>query len=147
VLPAAIAQANNLPAPFNIRAGDTLKIPGVPWPEIVAGPVCPPQFDSPYPGLAYVTATPVTSPLPGLTLAVSPLCITNCAAQAGEYTVQVDAQASGGVPPYEYAPAARFWINVPHCKNWEGTVTVSDAQGQTTSAHWTYTDPGCPPAP
>src|SRR5205823_11253924 len=51
VLPAAIAQANGLMTPFTVYPGQTLKIPAVQWDDILPGPVCAPQFKSPYPGL------------------------------------------------------------------------------------------------
>ena len=58
VLPAAIAQANGLVPPFNMAPGQTLAIPEVQWMNVAAGPVCPPQFTSKFPGLSAVTPYP-----------------------------------------------------------------------------------------
>lgn len=57
VLPEAIAAANNLAVNARLSVGSTLVIPAVPWTNISNGPVCQPQFNSPYPGLPFVTAT------------------------------------------------------------------------------------------
>ncbi len=58
VLPTSIAQANGLPALANIFPGQILLIPAAQWVTIAPGPVCPPQFASPFPSLA-ATSTPI----------------------------------------------------------------------------------------
>lgn len=58
VFPNAIASANGLGASATLTVGQALRIPAVRWVNISAGPICPPQFVSPFPGLATVTATP-----------------------------------------------------------------------------------------
>jgi LysM repeat protein len=58
VLPAAISQANNLSATASVEAGQVLAIPQVQWVNISPGPVCAPQFVSPFPGLPLPSATP-----------------------------------------------------------------------------------------
>jgi LysM repeat protein len=60
VLPNAIAQANGIGAGGSLRAGQTITIPAVQWRNIPPGPVCPPQFRSPFPGLP-LTVNTVTS--------------------------------------------------------------------------------------
>jgi LysM repeat protein len=55
--PAAIAAANNLGSNLQLTAGQALRIPAVQWRNISNGPVCPPQFNSPYPGLPVTTPT------------------------------------------------------------------------------------------
>jgi len=75
VEPAAIGAANNLGRDLLITAGQVLRIPAVPWRNISAGPVCPPQFRSPYPGLPVpsvmptLTATPLRTATPTLVAA------------------------------------------------------------------------------
>ncbi len=58
VLPNAIAAANNFAPADALRLGQNLIIPAVPWTDISPGPVCPPQFRSPFPGLPTATVTP-----------------------------------------------------------------------------------------
>ncbi|MBM4424177.1 MAG: LysM peptidoglycan-binding domain-containing protein [Chloroflexi bacterium] len=58
VLPGAIAEANGLGPESFVYPGQVLVIPAAQWFNIPDGPVCNPQFDSPYPGL------PVTTPVP-----------------------------------------------------------------------------------
>lgn len=51
VLPKAIAEANGIELTSTLFVGQVLKIPAVQWANIPAGPVCPPQFPSAFPGL------------------------------------------------------------------------------------------------
>ncbi len=150
VLPAAIAQANGLSQTFFISTGQVLVIPEIQWHPlpIPAGPVCATQFQSIYPGLPVLTATPVASPTPaGLPLVVhlNWNCIGNCGTQAGTYLVQVQVLASGGIMPYTYTPAQEYDVTVPHCTTGQGTAIVASADGQTAQASWKYIDVACPP--
>lgn len=67
VLPNAIAQANNINLGTDVQFGQVLAIPAVQWVNIPPGPVCPPQFDSPFPGLPVSTDTPVATDTPFIT--------------------------------------------------------------------------------
>lgn len=60
VLPSAIAEANGLDTNGTVFAGQTLIIPAVRWFNIPAGPVCPRQFNSPFPGLQPAAPSPTT---------------------------------------------------------------------------------------
>jgi LysM repeat protein len=64
ILPDAIAQANGLTSPFTLTVGQALRMPAVQWVNISPGPVCAPQFQSPYPGLPVITSTPTHTPTP-----------------------------------------------------------------------------------
>ena len=148
VLPAAIAQANGLSQTFLISSGQVLRIPAAQWVDIAPGPVCPPQFASPFPGLSVPTATLQASPTPAgppLAVHLSWRCIANCGSKQGTYQVHVDVLASGGVTPYNYNPAQSFDVrDLPHCVTGQSTVTVTSADGQTARATWTYVDSACP---
>jgi LysM repeat protein len=67
VLPNAIAQANNINIGTDVQFGQVLAIPAVQWVNIPPGPVCPPQFNSPFPGLPVSTDTPVATDTPSIT--------------------------------------------------------------------------------
>lgn len=67
VLPNAIAQANNIDLNAGVQFGQVLAIPAVQWVNIPPGPVCPPQFNSPFPGLPVSTDTPVATVTPSMT--------------------------------------------------------------------------------
>lgn len=69
VLPGAIAAANNLDAAAPLTIGQRLAIPAAQWTTIAAGPVCGPQFQSPFPGLPTATITATLSPAPA-----TPIC-------------------------------------------------------------------------
>jgi type VI secretion system secreted protein VgrG len=98
VLPAAIAQANGLAATMIIVPGQVLKIPAVQWVDISAGPVCPTQFASPYPGLPAsstampsATAAPTDTPQPTDTSAPTNTALPETpvpGAIIGQHTVQ-----------------------------------------------------------
>jgi LysM repeat protein len=148
VLPAAIAQANGLAAPFIVFPGQVLGIPAVQWTDILPGPVCQPQFVSPFPGLPFATNMPPATATPAgppLTLALNLLCIFNCGSQDGDYVVHIEAQANGGLAPYTFTPGQTFDVTSRHCFTAGGLVTVTSADGQTTSAAWSYQDVSCPP--
>jgi LysM repeat protein len=155
VLPAGIAQANGLRAPFTLFAGQTLVIPGIRWDNISAGPVCEPQFQSPYPGLPYLTPTPsqpptpadTATPAPALTIVeVAALCIGNCTDPAAPtYRLRIIVTAVGGAAPLSYSPGKEFDIDLPRCTDGNGTVTVTSADGQTVTGNWIYDDVGCLP--
>jgi LysM repeat protein len=161
VLPAAIAQANGLTTPFTVVPGQTLKIPAVQWTDIIAGPVCAPQFQSPYPGLPVTTPIPPTATAPAgpvatsapptnppptaapLTLTLHFQCLTGC--DGGDtYVVRISAEASGGRAPYTFAPAQVQDLTFPHCIDQSGTVMVTDADGKSLTSPWTQHDPSCP---
>jgi len=149
VLPAAIAQANGLPTPFTVFPGQVLKIPAVQWKDILPGPVCQPQFASPFPALPFATDTPAataTTAGPPLTLSLAFLCVANCSGQQGEYIVRIWAEAGGGIEPYTFTPGETFDVTLQHCVTGTGVVTVISADGQTASAPWEYQDVNCPPA-
>ncbi len=77
VEPRAIGQANDLGNDLLITAGQSLRIPRVPWRNISNGPVCAPQFNSPFPGLPYApSATPPTEP-PTPEATATPTCPDN----------------------------------------------------------------------
>ena len=149
VLPAAIAQANGLFLPYNVAAGQTLEIPEVQWMNVAAGPVCPPQFKSKYPGLAAATPTS-TGPIP-FTLSLSVTCTANCDTLAADYILHIEPTVTGGVAPYTFKPGigldAQF-NSMPfgHCSDVHGEVTVTSADGQTASTPWFYHDVACPTA-
>ncbi|MEK7785210.1 MAG: hypothetical protein AAB658_07280, partial [Chloroflexota bacterium] len=62
-----IAQANNINLGTEVQFGQVLAIPAVQWVNIPPGPVCPPQFNSPFPGLPVSTDTPVATDTPSIT--------------------------------------------------------------------------------
>ncbi len=70
VLPNAIAEANGIGLTSVLTVGQILNIPFVQWTSIPAGPICPPQFSSPYPGMVATNAplnkpnTPTNTELP-----------------------------------------------------------------------------------
>jgi hypothetical protein len=70
VLPNAIGQASGLRPPFTIFIGQVLSIPDIQWGAIPPGPVCAPQFASPFPGLP--TGTPTWTHTPPAT--ATPTC-------------------------------------------------------------------------
>jgi LysM repeat protein len=147
VLPAAIAQANGLFAPFNVVAGQTLAIPEVQWTNVAAGPVCPTQFTSRYPGLAAATPTAAGAGL--LTLSLRVTCIANCATLEDDYILHVEPVVSGGVAPYAFTPGDGLGADFNsqrfgHCSDVLGVVSVTSADGQTATAAWTYHDVACP---
>ncbi len=147
VLPAAIAQANGLSSTASVFPGDVLAIPEVQWRDILPGPVCPPQFVSPFPGLPVATATSAGSPPPPLTLSVEYHCISNCDRGDGSYTVHFELRPSGGRLPYTYQPAQSFDLTFAHCTDGAGRVSVTSADGQTASYDWTFHDVSCPTQP
>lgn len=60
ILPQAIAEANALTIQSTLSVGQVLRMPDAQWTGISVGPVCAPQFNSPYPGLP--TSTPGAPP-------------------------------------------------------------------------------------
>jgi LysM repeat protein len=153
VLPGAIAQANGLTLPFNILPGQTLKIPEVQWVNVEPGPVCAPQFQSPFPGLPPPTETPLvpeTTASAALTLFANATCVSNCNSATGEYGLRIDTQVTGGIQPYDYKPGVSYLLTYKHCVDGvdlSGTVTVTSADGQSATATWTYHDAACSPTP
>lgn len=148
VTPGAIAQANNLPANFNVRAGQVLAIPAVQWFNITPGPVCATQFPSLYPGLpvgpptAIATSTPAGAPL-AITLEWH--CIDNCGSNQGTYTIRITASISGGIGPYTFNPGQLYDEIHDHCTDSAGNVGVTSADGQQAIASWSYHDVSCSP--
>lgn len=153
VVPGAIAQANGLALPFTILPGQTLKIPEVQWVNVEPGPVCVPQFQSPFPGLPPPTKTPAipeTPAAPALTLFAKAACVSNCDSATGDYGLQIDTQIGGGLPPYDYNPGVSYLLTFKHCVDGvdlNGSVTVKSADGQSATATWTYHDAACSPTP
>ncbi len=153
VEPNAIGQHNGLPAPYLVRADQVLRIPAVRWNTIAPGPVCAPQFNSPYPGLPFLTPTPTApaetgTPAPALTVVeVAALCIGNCNDQSPTYRLKIIVTASGGAAPLTYSPGREFQLDFPRCTKASGTVTVRSADGQTATGTWVYDDPVCTPSP
>ncbi len=147
VQPVAIAQANGLNQTFFIVPGQVLQIPEVQWYPILGGPVCAPQFQSPFPGLPVATATLAASPTPAgppLVVSLNFNCISNCGSKDGSYVVRIQVQASGGVPPYTYDHGQTYDVTVPHCTTGQGTSVVTSADSQTGQASWLYDDVACP---
>lgn len=147
VLPAAIAEANDLYPPFTLVAGQELGIPAIQWTGIAPGPVCPPQFTSPYPGLSVNTPTPTAGG--PLTLALTVQCTANCDTLAADYHLHIEPHVAGGVPPYTYNPGIGLdsYLNSQpfgHCSDVHGLVTVKSADGQTAATAWSYHDSACP---
>ena len=58
VLPSAIARANGLSGFARLFVGQVLSIPAVPWTNVPLGPVCAPQFQSPFTGAPNSIAPP-----------------------------------------------------------------------------------------
>jgi LysM repeat protein len=146
VLPAAIIQANGLSSTGSVFPGQELRIPQIQWVNIGSGPVCAPQFSSPFPGLPAPTATSQATPIPAgplLALNLEWHCTVNCGSSEGTYTVLFTAQASGGVEPYRYDPASSFELTFNHCTDHSGTVSVTSADGQTASRNWDFHDVNC----
>ena len=52
ILPSAIAKVNSLSGSSILSIGQVLNIPAARWANVPAGPVCTPQFQSPFTGLA-----------------------------------------------------------------------------------------------
>ena len=81
VLPSAIAQQNNIRSPFTLFPGQVLNIPATQWKSIPNGPVCTPQFASPYPSLFRgsvtfaSTATRAATVAAGPTSTARPVCL------------------------------------------------------------------------
>lgn len=157
VLPDAILQANGLPAPGTVAAGVVLRIPAVRWENILPGPVCAPQFQSPYPGLPAPSETPAASetpaepptPAPPLEIReVAALCIGNCAdPTAGTYRLLIIVTTAGGAEPLAYDPGQQFQLDFPRCTKAAGGVTVTSADGQVATSSWVYDDVACTPTP
>ncbi len=147
VLPGAIAQTNGLRNPFTVYPGQVLRIPKIQWRTISPGPVCAPQFLSPFPGLPVPTATSAATATPArppLSIEVNLSCLANCGSSEGSYVIHVEVSVSGGLAPYNFNPAQSFDVTVPHCTEGSGTVTVSSADGQVNSMPWFYHDVSCP---
>jgi len=155
VLPAAIVQANGLSTPFTVVPGQKLKIPAVQWGNILSGPVCAPQFNSPYPGLPVTSPTPPPAPTttgaatspppttPPLSLSIHFQCLSGC--DSGEtYIMRITAVVTGGWTPYTFYPAQVQDLTFPHCVDQSGTVTVTSADGQILTSPWTQHDVSCP---
>ena len=71
VAPEAIAQANGLGATGALSAGQVLDIPAVRWDNVPPGPVCAPQFASPYVTASATGALTPTAPVAAVTPAPS----------------------------------------------------------------------------
>ena len=164
VEPNAILRANNATI---IYAGQRLRIPAVRWFNILAGPVCQPQFESPYPHPPFIGLTPIPTPLPLPTAAetatgelptavptltiteVGALCIGNCLeADKPTYRLKVFVRITGGLRPYTVhpGPGFEFDLDFARCTKADGIVTVTSADGQSVSGSWVYDDVGCPTA-
>jgi LysM repeat protein len=150
VLPGAIAQANGLQIALTVFPGQTLLIPKIQWVTIIPGPVCAPQFVSPFPGLPVPTATSAAPPAsatpsgPPLVLHVENFCAGNCGSSEGDYVIRFNLSASGGIAPYMFSPGQTFDVTVPHCTTGTGMVSVSSADGQFVQQAWSFSDVSCP---
>lgn len=147
VLPGAIGEANRLNNTLIIFPGQRLDIPQVRWPTILPGPVCAPQFVSPFPGLPMPTATSAataTQSGPPLSLSYTSACVDNCGTSEGSYVIHFELSASGGIPPYSFSPAQSFDVTVAHCVTGTGTISVRSADGQFVSQSWSFVDVSCP---
>jgi LysM repeat protein len=157
VLPDAILQANSLAAPGTVAAGVVLRIPAVRWDNILPGPVCAPQFQSPYPGLPAPSETPAASATPAEPPTAAPpleirevaaLCIGNCTdPTAGTYRLLIIVTTAGGAEPLTYSPGQQFQQDFPRCTKAAGEVTVISADGQVATSSWVYDDVACTPTP
>jgi LysM repeat protein len=164
VEPNAILRANNTTI---IYAGQRLRIPATRWFTVLPGPVCEPQFESPYPHLPYVPLTPVPTPLPLPTAAetstgepptavptlrireVAALCIGNCTEpDKPTYRLRIIVSIEGGTGPYTVnpGPGFEFDLDFARCTKANGIVTVASADGQSATGSWVYDDVGCPTA-
>ena len=146
VQPDAIAQANDMQS-LNVIAGETLNIPPVQWVDIAPGPVCTPQFTSPYPGLPF--NTPAPTGIGPLTLSLTVQCTANCDTLAADYHLHIEPHVTGGLAPYNLHPGIGLDSNfnsMPfgHCSDVHGQVTVTSADGQTATTAWSYHDSACP---
>lgn len=150
----AIASANGVPYPYTVRAGQNLIIPADRWANILPGPVCAPQFTSPFPGLPYETPTPPVPPTPAEPptpapalnfIEVAVLCVGGCEANAPSYRIRIISRAEGGAPPLVFSPAVEFDVDAPRCTERSGSVTVTSADGQQATRTWWYGDEFCPP--
>ena len=146
VLPGAIAEANGLAQTFILRPGQVLAIPEIQWSPVLPGPVCIPQFTSPFPGLTppapTATSTRATPSSP-LVLTLNFNCSEGCKTNQGTYRVHFDASAKGGTAPYTFDPGQSFDLDFPHCTDGSGTVTVTSADGQTAQYAWKFHDVNC----
>ncbi len=61
VSPSAIAQTNGLNSPRVIHSGNVLIIPSVQWQDMPPGPLCSPQFISPFVGVLCNVAVPAST--------------------------------------------------------------------------------------
>lgn len=77
VEPAAIGRANGLANDLRLTAGQSLRIPRVQWRNISNGPVCAPQFNSPFPGLPYAPSATPAGELPTPVVTATPVCPAN----------------------------------------------------------------------
>ncbi|MGQ0601510.1 MAG: FecR domain-containing protein [Anaerolineales bacterium] len=162
VEPNAILRANNATIIF---AGQRLRIPAVRWFNIASGPVCQPQFESPYPHPPFIGTTPVPTPLPLPTAAetstgeppsavptltireVAALCIGNCNdPNAATYRLRIIVSIDGGMGPYTVnpGPGFEFDLDFTRCTRANGIVSVTSADGQSASGSWVYDDVACP---
>jgi LysM repeat protein len=87
VLPGAIAKVNGLSGSSILSIGQVLNIPAARWVNVPAGPVCTPQFQSPFTGLAPSSSSPTTS-APTTATPTPPVTILAPASGSATYTVQ-----------------------------------------------------------
>jgi len=157
VQPDAIIQANDLPRPYLVQAGQLLRIPAAPWSRIDPGPVCAPQFQSPYPGLPYepptsepptptdTPAAPPTAAPPLEIREVAALCIGNCDDPAAPtYRLLIIVTVAGGAEPLTFDPGQQYQLDFDRCVKSSGVVTVTSADGQVATGSWVYDDTACP---
>jgi LysM repeat protein len=93
VVPSAIAEANGLSFSAILAVGQVLQIPAVQWVNMPGGPVCVPQFRSPFtnpsPPIAGPAATTVPIPPPATATPAPPTIVIVSPSTSGTtYTVQ-----------------------------------------------------------
>lgn len=155
VVPGAIALANNLSSPFTVFAGQVLGIPAVQWFNITPGPVCAPQFTSPFPGLPTATATRpgVSSPTSTHTPPSASLTPTSTSSPPATSS-QTPTATPSSVPDTSPPALASFGARPLLADIGQGTcsvtffVTITDASGvSSASVEWDSYDYLATPAP
>jgi len=92
VFPSAIAEANGLSFSAILAVGQVLQIPAVQWANMPGGPVCAPQFRSPFtnpsPPITEPAVTTVPIPPPATATPAPPVTTISPVVSGSTYTVQ-----------------------------------------------------------